>query len=213
MKYHSSETFFKNPWEQTMAAIWQRYPNPFSRHVLSEDIIERRVVGSRLFTKRLLMKTNPLPKWGQRLVHARHVAIVEESMLDRDQRILVTYTRNIGLTTTMNAVEKCIYVSAPDDESATSTKSVSTLLKREAWISSQLRGFASVIQRFGVERYKHNAMNAAKGLNYALTRLFPPHSHGPTTKSKLMHSANAVTDLIAQKVEHATAKAGAASTL
>jgi len=151
-----------------MVAVWQRYPNPFSRHVLSEDAIFRRVEGPFLYTKRLLLKTNPLPKWGQIFVHARHVAIVEESVLDRDSQVLVTYTRNVGYLSTMNVVEKCTYKrdwSVKDGET--------TNLKREAWIDGHIRGVGAVLERFGVERYKHNANQAYKGLSYAVTRLFP----------------------------------------
>lgn len=219
MKYYATDTTIKNSWDQTIAAVWQRYPNPFSKHVLSEDTLERRVQGAKLFTKRLLIKTNPLPKWGQRFVSLRQVAVVEESILDRDQRLFVTYTRNIGYTSTMNVVEKCIYApfsSSFDDSSASTSKIPSTIVKREAWISSQMRGFASVLQRFGVERYKHNAHNAIKGLNFALARLFPLHS--PTTHAKsgtgsklTAATAYAVTDMVVHKIENATAKAAAAT--
>jgi len=205
MKYYAApDACVKNPWDQTMAAVWQRYPNPFSKHVLSEDTLERRVVGGRLFTKRLFVKTNPLPKWGQRFVSIRQVATIEESILDRDQKILVTYTRNIGYTSTMNVVEKCVFTPSLDS---------TTLLKREAWISSQVRGFASLLQRFAVERYKHNANNATKGFAYALIRLFPPHPSVSHPKSKLATSAHAVTDLVVHQIETATAKAAGATTL
>jgi len=236
MKYHSSESTFKNSWEQTIVAVWQRYPNPFSRHVLSEDILERKIIKDknesessrpRLFTKRLLIKTNPLPKWGQRFVNMRQVAVIEESILDRDRNLFITYTRNIGYTSTMNVIEKCIYTPSRsttpvDDENstkpATTTSSGTTLLKREAWINSQLRGFSTVLQRFGIERYKHNANMATKGLNYALAHLFPPqqqhqqHSSSTTMRSssptKLTTSAAYA---VVHKIENATANVQAAT--
>jgi len=195
MKYYTVDTVFKNPWDQVMAAIWQRYPNPYSRHVLSEDVIHRHVQGSLLFTKRLLIKTNPIPKWGQRFVHMRHVVIVEESILDRDGRILVTYTRNVGYASTISAVEKCIYEPSFEKEGE------ATHLKREAWIDSQVRGFSTVFTRFGIERYKLNASNASKGLNYALAHLFP------TSPAKSTGSSHSVADLRSRKLECNSAKA------
>jgi len=224
MKYYATETSFKNPWEETIVAVWRRYPNPFSKHVIAEDTIERRVDGARLFTKRILLKTNPLPKWGQRLVSTRQVALVEESVLDRDQRTFVTYTRNIGYTSTMNVIEKCIYVPSTSDHHIFNDGgllSSTTLLKREAWISSKLRGFASVLQRFAVERYKHNSLNASKGLAHVLMGLFPPHHHSSTittatpafqnAAAKLSTSAHAVTDLVVHKIENAAAAKSVAS--
>jgi len=198
MKYYTVDTIFKNPWNQVMAAVWQRYPNPYSRHVLSEDVIHRRVEGPLLFTKRLLIKTNPFPKWGQRFVHVRHVVIMEESILDRDGRILVTYTRNVGYASTVSAVEKCIYESSSSEKDGEVTH-----LKREAWIDSQVRGFSTVLQRFGIERYKLNAHNASKGLNYTLGILFPP-SHTKSIDSSSHHS---VSDLRARKLECSSTKA------
>jgi len=152
------------------------------------------------------------------------VAVVEESILDRDQHLFVTYTRNIGYTSTMNVIEKCIFAPSPlVDEALMSTNnsnpkskstSSSTLVKREAWINSQMRGFGSVLQRFGVERYKHNANNATKGLTFALNRLYPPHSSkkSETVPSKLTTAAaHAVTDLVVHKIEEATAKAASSA--
>lgn len=198
MKYYTVDNLIKNPWDQVMAAVWQRYPNPYSRHVLSEDTIQRRVEGPLLFTKRLLIKTNPIPKWGQRFVHVRQVVIVEESVLDRDSKKLITYTRNVGMATTISAVEKCVYepsISEKDDNV--------TLLKREAWIDSQLRGFSAVLERFGIERYRLNAYNALKGLNYVLEHLFP----SPPPKFAVSQSnSNTKCDAIPRQMESSHAK-------
>lgn len=40
----------------------------FSTHVLSEDTWSRQVKNGCLYTKRLLTKTNRVPKWGERYV-------------------------------------------------------------------------------------------------------------------------------------------------
>ena len=31
----------RSSWEQVFQSLWQRYPNPYSKHVLSEDIVDR----------------------------------------------------------------------------------------------------------------------------------------------------------------------------
>lgn len=68
---------------------------------MSEDTVFREVRGNRLFTKRLLTKTNRVPKWGEHFVNARTVKIVEESITDPNEKILITYTRNIGYSRVM----------------------------------------------------------------------------------------------------------------
>lgn len=73
----------------------------FSNHVLSEDTIERSIRDGKLYTKRLLTKTNKLPKWGERLYNVKAVKIVEESICDPVEKTLTTYTRNIAFTKVM----------------------------------------------------------------------------------------------------------------
>ncbi len=68
MKYYQSNSTVKNPWEEVMVAFWLRYPNPHSKHVLSEDTIYRRVSEAQISSIRVISKTNRMPKWGERLV-------------------------------------------------------------------------------------------------------------------------------------------------
>lgn len=74
---------------------------PHSSHVLSEDTLERSVRDGQLYSKRLLSKTNPVPKWGERFYNSKSVKIVEESIVDPVARTLTTYTRNIAFTKVM----------------------------------------------------------------------------------------------------------------
>ena len=68
----------------------------------------REVVGGRLHSKRLLTKTNRMPKWGERIINARHVNVIEESIVDPKKKELCTYTRNVGLTKVGMCV--CVFV-------------------------------------------------------------------------------------------------------
>lgn len=73
-----------------------------SNHVLTEDTVHREVQNDgKLFSKRILSKTNPFPKWGQRFVNTNRVHIIEESLVDPKNKILTTYTRNLGYTKVM----------------------------------------------------------------------------------------------------------------
>jgi hypothetical protein len=72
-----------------------------SKHVLSEDILHREVIDSKLHSVRLFTKTNKLPKWGERFMNSNDVKIVEESIVDPKKKTFVTYTRNIGYTSVM----------------------------------------------------------------------------------------------------------------
>lgn len=67
--------------------------------MLSEDVIHQSVSNGKLFTKKLLTKTNSIPKWGERIISGpKYVYVIEESVVDPNLKTLTTYTRNIGYT-------------------------------------------------------------------------------------------------------------------
>lgn len=167
MKFYACSSLFKYSWDQVATAFWSRYPNPYSTHVLTEDTFSQYTIGGRLYSKRLLTKTNHLPRWGERFVPGpRHVCVVEESVVDPKTKTVTTYTRNIGYTSIMSVVERCVY--RPSSENSEWTE-----CQRQAWVSSSLYGFSYALQAFGVERFKKNVGKSVKGFNYALNRIFP----------------------------------------
>ncbi len=75
-------------------------------HVLSEDTYYRIVTEDQvLISKRLLAKTNKLPRWGERLFSRGSSStigfIIEESVCDLKQKIFTTNTININLKSLM----------------------------------------------------------------------------------------------------------------
>lgn len=166
VKYYEDSVIFQFNWNQVAHAFWQRYPNPNSSHVLTEDTISRRVRNGILYTTRLLTKTNRVPKWGERFIKKNVVKIVEESTVDMKTKTLTTYTRNLGYTTIMSIVEKVVYKVCDDNPNW-------TVAKRSAWIDSQTFGFSRALQAFGLDRFKKNCKLMYTGFNYVLAHMFP----------------------------------------
>ncbi|XP_035673812.1 PRELI domain-containing protein 1, mitochondrial-like isoform X2 [Branchiostoma floridae] len=167
-RYHSKTTVLQNDWDQVASAVWQRYPNPHSKHVLSEDVISRKVEDNKLHSFRLLTKTNHLPKWGERFLPSgtpRFASVVEESVVDPVAKTFTTFTWNLNFTRIMNVREKVVYSVSPENNGWTQ-------VHREAWVSSSMYGFIRAIQHFGVDRYKKNSEKANLGLQLVLGRLF-----------------------------------------
>lgn len=162
--YYESRTVFDYSWKQVVQAYWNRYPNPSSTHVLTEDTVKREVRDGKLYSRRLLSKTNPVPKWGERFVNTNSVKIVEDSVLDLKKKSLVTFTRNIGFKKIMRVDERVEYLEQSDGK---------TVAIRTAFISSQVFGFSRAIRAFGVERFKSNCNKASLGFNYVLRNMFP----------------------------------------
>lgn len=175
-RYFENSTIFNYTWDQIACGYWRRYPNPQSSHVLSEDTISREVKNGCLYTKRLLTKTNRVPKWGERFFQAKSVKIVEESMVDPKKKILITYTRNLGFTKVMSVVERVEYRTSSIGQ---------TIALRSAWVDSQVFGFSRAIRAFGVERFRKNANQMVNGFNYVLSSMYPnlvpPHASPTNT--------------------------------
>ena len=200
MKYLVDEHRYEFGWRELAISYWQRYPNRFAPHILSEDTVERRVgTDGRLWSRRMLLKTNRLPSWAERWVTTRWTPVVEESLLDPKLRTLTTYTRNLTYQRVLSIEEKCTYRPDPANPNA------ATLLRREAWIRSSIRGFSGVIQRFGVKRFRDNITKANSGFTSVLHRLFPPPAappnSTPSSKSRRPTSSSSSSTAVAPKLK------------
>lgn len=156
--------------------------------MLTEDTVFREVRDGKLYSKRLLSKTNRVPKWGERFYNAKSVKILEESVCDPKQKVLVTYTRNIAFTKIMSVTEKVIYRMCEENP-------CKTVISRSAMIDSQVFGFSRAISAFGFERFKKNCSKMLIGFEYALNALYPHHQN-----SHLAVGGNA---LMSQKIKEA----------
>lgn len=156
-------------WDQVVVAFWARYPNPFTSHVLTEDVLRRelRPDGS-LYTCRLLMKTNSIPKWGQALMPASRVPIIEESIVDPAKKTLTTYCRNITHKRLMETTEKVVYTPQEDETG----KSI-THCQKMFWVSSQWYApTGGWIERFGIQRWVKNVVKTRRGLELVLGQIY-----------------------------------------
>ncbi|UYV66233.1 PRELID1 [Cordylochernes scorpioides] len=155
-----------------MAVAYLLSERAVSSHVLTEDVIQRKVEGKKLISKRLLTKTSIVPKWGEKYLNkTSSVKIIEESVVDLEARTITTYTRNIDMRHLMDVEEKCFYL--PGEDNAT------TILKN-TWVTSSIFGLGRPITSFVMERYKKQATKASQGLVEVLSKIYPS---GPAQQS------------------------------
>ena len=86
---------------------------------------------------------------------------IEREEVDRAQKQLVWYTRNIGLTVFMATVERVTL-------SQGLASMASTSVRKQCWIDSSIVGFRSAIKKFGVDRYKKNCGPATQGMQMVI---------------------------------------------
>ncbi|XP_007561647.1 PRELI domain containing 1a [Poecilia latipinna] len=205
-KYVCCTGLLKNTWDQVCIAFWQRYPNPYSNHVLTEDIIFREVTPSNcLISRRLLTKTSRAPRWMERYLpkHMTNSAyIIEDSVVDPQKRTMTTLTWNISHARLMSVEERCLYQMNPENGSWTE-------IKREAWISSSLYGLSRAIQEFGLARFKNSVTKTMKGFEYVLSRMqgeTPSRTLAETATERARETALAAKEKAKDLASHAQKK-------
>nr|XP_039248827.1 PRELI domain-containing protein 1, mitochondrial-like [Styela clava] len=163
VKYESFSHVFSYAWEHVVTCFWKKYPNENSTHVLSEDVLDRKLLDeNRLYTKRIIGKTNPLPKWGTTIFPSNMTKIahvLEESIVDLQHKTMVSYTWNISYVTLMSIKEKI---------QLTANTSETTDCKKEGWADSSATGLRRVLRKFGITRWKSNAQKAVTGYEKVL---------------------------------------------
>lgn len=169
MKSYEGSSTYEHSWHSIAAAFWFRYPNKHSRHVLTEDVIDRKIDQSgQLVTKRLFVKTNSCPKWIERLMGTKTVHILEESIVDPIKQTLTTFTQNLGMTNLISVKETCVYKSHPDNK-------VWTMVERKAVFESRLSGLSKrAILKLSSERYKYNIKRTDSGFLQVISALHSP---------------------------------------
>jgi len=121
-----------------------------------------------LYTCRLLMKTNSIPKWGQSLMPASRVPIIEESIVDPNNKTLTTYCRNITHKSLMETTEKVVYTSRNDENGSPFTH-----CHKMFWVSSQWYApTGGWIERFGIQRWVKNVVKTRQGLEHVLGQIY-----------------------------------------
>jgi hypothetical protein len=104
--------------------------------------------------------------------------------VDPNEKIIITYTRNIGYVRLMSIVEKVIYKVSKENPNW-------TVAERSAWIDSQVFGFGRAIQAFGLKRFRKNCQQMVGGFNDVLKTMFPltapslPHRTSDESTSQL----------------------------
>uniref|UniRef100_A0A0K0EKR4 PRELI/MSF1 domain-containing protein n=2 Tax=Strongyloides stercoralis TaxID=6248 RepID=A0A0K0EKR4_STRER len=165
--WHSPIYIFKYSFDDVSFAFWNRYPNDFSKHIMSEDILERRIEGSKIITKKLIVKRGSsflkiIPSWLSSLNSIKIMPVIEESIYDRDSKTLKTYTRNVAHRDKFLIEERCVY--SPNKED---TK-MATDLKRSVVVDVNYGKISNLIQQFILRAFKKSVKNTVLGFNQVI---------------------------------------------
>ena len=126
VKFYTSSHTYDFSFPTVSLAYFLRYPNPYSTHVLSSDVIERTFdpVTQRLYTTRLHLKKSKVPSAILKLLprsilgHSATTGnsqsyILERSTVDIKEGWMKTESRNLEWTGVLSVIERQVYVPGP----------------------------------------------------------------------------------------------------
>ncbi|WBW72863.1 mitochondrial phosphatidic acid transfer protein Ups1 [Schizosaccharomyces osmophilus] len=165
MSVCKDESEFDAPWEKVSSAWLRRYPNPYSSHVVSSDVLERYIdEKGRLHTERLLVKQGRVPRWASEFLNVSRSYILERSIIDANKRELLSETFNIDHLKLLKAMEYNRYQPSEEDSSKTS---ITTL----AQFASPLRlGLGRRVQKYCLKRFPEQLIGSRRGVLYVLQK-------------------------------------------
>ncbi|CAD6192218.1 unnamed protein product [Caenorhabditis auriculariae] len=175
MRFWDSPTSsFPYTFDEVCAAFWDRYPNSFTKHIVSEDVLERRVTENTIVTKKLIVKHGSnilkrVPRWLSRMTEIRTVPVIEESVYDRLSKSLITYTRNVSHNELFQMNERCVYRHKENQDGTFLTD-----VLRSVQINIDCGRLSSVYEKVMVVGFKKSITNTTKGIFEKLEEKFGP---------------------------------------
>ncbi|KAL8732192.1 MAG: hypothetical protein Q9166_002939 [cf. Caloplaca sp. 2 TL-2023] len=120
VKFYESSFSYEYPFPAVSLAYFLRYPNPYAKHVLSTDVIDRHFDpdSQRLYTTRLHLKRSKLPPAVLKLLpkgilgsnsDSGQSYILEKSVVDVKEGWMTTETKNLEWTGILSVIEKQFY--------------------------------------------------------------------------------------------------------
>ena len=123
MKFYESNYSYDYSFPTVTLAYFLRYPNPYSKHVLSTDVIDRYVdpETKRLHTTRLVLKRSKVPSAMLKLLPnglagpggASQSYIVEKSVVDVKEGWMKTESKNMEWTGILSVLENQTFQRQP----------------------------------------------------------------------------------------------------
>ncbi|KAF3922382.1 hypothetical protein AA313_de0202670 [Arthrobotrys entomopaga] len=111
VKFYENGFSYNYTWQAVTLAYFLRYPNPYSTHVISTDVISRHIDDAGcLHTVRIHHKRGKLPAALTRLLPSISDSyILETSKVNPHTMVMETETRNLDHTSILSVVEQQTY--------------------------------------------------------------------------------------------------------
>ncbi|GIJ82968.1 hypothetical protein Asppvi_001485 [Aspergillus pseudoviridinutans] len=161
MKFFENVFTYDYSFPAVSLAYFLRYPNPYSRHVLTTDVIDRYVdpKTERLHTVRIHLKKSKIPSGILKLLpkgiggsdNSGQSYILETSVIDIKEGWMETESRNMEWTGILSVVEKQLYTRQPIEGSLESLQGLSLDAQRNE--QTQVKTTVTFLSRLGQGKF------------------------------------------------------------
>ncbi|GMM41991.1 hypothetical protein FOG51_03411 [Hanseniaspora uvarum] len=161
---------FPYTFEETIVAVWQKYPNDMSEHVKCIDILDRKYnkEEKKITTHRLITCQQKIPTWLQYIIgkELTKSKVLEISELDYKNKQFSLKSLNITGGKFLKVYEEVVY--KPNMAGNT------TEFKQNAYIlgNTNFNKINSKIEDWSISRFNFNAARGKKGFESILELLF-----------------------------------------
>ncbi|KAI9366876.1 PRELI-like family-domain-containing protein, partial [Zopfochytrium polystomum] len=158
------------PWQTLTAANWRKYPNDISTHVLSVDVLDRRIdpTTGALHTERLLCCKQAAPAFLRAVgLPIPEIAYFHEvSVLDPEKKEFTAVSVNLTMKSVMAVRETCIY-----RERRRPRRHLRFVQRAEFSASFGIAAVAQMMEDAAAARFAANAKNGLRALESVIRRV------------------------------------------
>ncbi|WFD31213.1 mRNA 3'-end-processing protein rna14 [Malassezia sp. CBS 17886] len=183
-------------------AIWVKYPNPYTDHVRSVDVLERRICPQtgRVYTERVMALQQNVPQWiKKQLVGVKDETYVRETVtVDPQTQSVHMASNNLSFAEYFEVRERVQYSPCAENGSAAALSGACTRFDQTAdFVCCGLRGSSKLlasaagrVEDASCSRFRDNAHLGRAGFVHVLQRLYPdtPQADPPPFEPHAIHA-------------------------
>ncbi|TPX67957.1 hypothetical protein SpCBS45565_g03527 [Spizellomyces sp. 'palustris'] len=163
MTFMENQYLFAHPFGTLTSANWRKYPNEYSSHVLSVDVLSRFIDPQTgvLRTERLLSIKQSAPAIVRKLLPIPEVSYFREvSFLDPKERTYKAVSNNLSMRSIVDVEETCEFKTDPQ------TPDGGTVFNQRAEVKvfGAFNYVARMLEEAAVKSFKANATKGRQGL-------------------------------------------------
>ncbi|CCH58699.1 hypothetical protein TBLA_0A09110 [Henningerozyma blattae CBS 6284] len=165
--FHKSTHIFQNDFATVSLAFFNRYPNPYSKNVLSTDTLAQHIdpQNGKLYKTRLIKKDGKLPRWIMPFLgKITTTYILEKSIVDPMKYTMETYMSNIDHLSIMRVEEYTTYKYDNINHN--------TIVSSEVKFSSTFReGIRNKVESWSRNKFDESVKKSREGMVFVMKNL------------------------------------------